>query len=447
VSGFLTPPSGTVQAGVGIVAYDGDVGHTGEDLILNSTTLSDALNPANNVFNSTLTLQGTRFSAKNPDYVNQLGFDADILSANGVLGNGTTSATVTLQSASDRYYAGGIIFKTEIFVPKFDASSFRKTVADLNGGSVRPGDVLEYTVTARNVGTDAALQTVLRDTLATTLTYVAGSLRVAAGANAGAKTDAAGDDQMEYVAASRSIVARVGTGADAANGGRLDVNSSTTIVFRAQVTPPAPTGSAVLNQAALACIGAQLGLPQSAVSDGDSTVAGEQSTRVTTVSSPITGTVFDDADYGGGAGRSRVTAGGAGVASARVELYDASGNFKTAVTTGRHGALLARRLGAGALHGARRERHGDRHAPGAIGGPAPVQTFRTDATSGTAVAVIDRVGGETPALADAAANTSNAALGSLTTATTTAQSVSPVTLGTRPRAVSTSVSTSTPSST
>src|SRR5262249_12332975 len=52
VSGFLTPPSGTVQAGVGIVAYDGDAGHTGEDLILNSTTLSDALNPANNVFNS-----------------------------------------------------------------------------------------------------------------------------------------------------------------------------------------------------------------------------------------------------------------------------------------------------------------------------------------------------------------------------------------------------------
>src|SRR5262245_32875421 len=262
ISGFLTPPTGTVQAGVGIVAYDGDAGHTGEDLILNSTTLSDALNPANNVFNSTLSIDGVRFSAKSPDYVNQLGFDADILAANGVLGNGSTSATVTLQSASDRYYAGGIIFKTEIFVPKFDAGSFRKTVVDLNGGSVRPGDLLEYTVTARNVGTDAALQSVLRDTLAATLTYVAGSLRVAAGANVGAKTDAAGDDQMEYVPATRTVVARVGTGADAANGGRLDVNASTAIVFRAQVTPPAPTGTAVANQAALDCVGAQLGLTQ-----------------------------------------------------------------------------------------------------------------------------------------------------------------------------------------
>jgi len=430
VSGFLTPPTGTVQAGAGIIAYDGDAGHTGEDLILNSTTLSDALNPANNVFNSTLSLEGVRFSAKNPDYVNQLGFDADILAANGVLGNGTTSATVTLQSASDRYYAGGIIFKTEIFVPKFDDSSFRKTVLDLNGGSVRPGDVLEYTISARNVGTDAALQTVVRDTLAATLTYVAGSLRVTAGANTGAKTDAAGDDQMEYVPASRTVVARVGTGADATTGGRLDVSASTSIVFRAQVTPPAPTGTSVANQAALACIGAQLGLPQSAVSDGDSTVAGEQRTTVTTVSSPITGTVFEDADYGGGAGRSRVVAGGLGASSARVELYDASGNYKTAVTTDASGLYTLDGWSPGlytvrvvnATVASRR--------PGSIGGLLPVQTFRTDATSGTAVAVTDRVGGETPALADAAANTTSAALGSLATATTAAQSVSPVTLGT-----------------
>jgi len=430
VSGFLTPPTGTVQASVGIVAYDGDAGHQGEDLILNSTTLRDALNPDKNVFNSTITLEGTRFSAKNPDYANQLGFDADILAANGVLGNGTTSATVSLQSASDRYYAGGIIFKTQIFVPKFDDSSFRKTVVDLNGGSVRPGDVLEYTITARNVGTDAALQTVISDTLASSLTYVAGSLKVTAGANAGNKTDATGDDQMEYVPATRTVVARVGTGADAANGGRLDVNASTTIVFRAQVTPPAPTGTSVGNQAALACIGAQLSQPQSAVSDGDSTVAGEQRTTVTTVSSPITGTVFEDQAYGGGVGRSKVTAGGIAVSSARVELYDASGNYKTAVTTDATGlytldgwapGLYTVRVVNATVPSAR---------PGSIGGLLPVQTFRTDATSGTAVAVTDRVGGETPSLADAAANTTAASLASLGTATTAAQSVSPVTLGT-----------------
>src|SRR5262249_33767591 len=68
--------------------------------------------------------------------------------------------------------------------------------------------------------------------------------------------------------------------------------------------------------------------------------------------------------------------------------------------------------------------------PGSIAGLLPVQTYRTDASTGTAVAVTNRVGGETPSLADAGANNTNATLASLTTATTTAQSVSPVTLGT-----------------
>ena len=432
VSGFLTPPSGTVQAGVGFVAYDGDLGHQGEDLILNSTVLGDVLNPANNAFNSTIGLDGVRFTAKNPDYVNQLGFDADILAANGVLGNGSTSATVSLKSASDRYYAGAIVFKTEIFVPKFDASNFRKTVLDLNGGGVRPGDVLEYTISARNVGTDAALQTVFRDTLAATLTYVAGSLRVSAGANTGAKTDAAGDDQMDYAAATRVITARVGVGANATTGGQLDVNASTSVVFRAQVTPPAPTGTLVSNQAALTCIGAQLGQPLLAVSDGDSLAAGEQPTAVSTLSSAISGAVFEDANYGGGAGRASAWAAGGGVAGARVELYDASGNYKGAATTGATGLYVLDGWAPGLYTVRVVNASVASRRPGTIAGLLPVQTFRTDATSGAPVAVTDRVGGEAPQLEDAAANLASASLGSLTTATTTAQSVSPVTLATTP---------------
>src|SRR6185436_8461420 len=66
--------------------------------------------------------------------------------------------------------------------------------------------------------------------------------------------------------------------------------------------------------------------------------------------------------------------------------------------------------------------------PGSVAGLFAVQTYRTDATSGVPAAVADRVGGEAPQLVDAAANLTAASLGSLTTATTAAQSVSPVTL-------------------
>jgi uncharacterized repeat protein (TIGR01451 family) len=430
VSGFLTPPTGTVQAGVGFLAYDGDLGHTGEDLILNSTTLSDALNPLNNVFNSTISLLGSRFSAKNPDYVNQLGFDADLLAANGVLGNGTSSAAVTLKSASDRYYAGVILFDTDIFVPKFDPSNFRKTVTDLNGGAVRPGDVLEYTVSATNVGTDAALQTVVLDTLPAGLTYVAGSLRVASGPNAGPQTDAAGDDEMEYVPAARAVVARLGTGANATTGGRLDINASTSIVFRAQVTPPAVTGTVVANQASLSCVGQQLNQPLTAVSDGDPNLDGEQPTSVTVTSAAITGTVFEDVNYGGGAGRTQTTAAGVPCGGARVELYDASGNFVTATTTNAAGLYTL----DGWIPGSYTVRVVNASVastrPGSVAGLVPVQVFRTDASLGSADPVSDRVGGEIPGRADAPANTTGAALGTLTSAGTTAQSVSPVTFST-----------------
>jgi uncharacterized repeat protein (TIGR01451 family) len=59
----------------------------------------------------------------------------------------------------------------------------------------------------------------------------------------------------------------------------------------------------------------------------------------------------------------------------------------------------------------------------------PVQTYRTDASGGTAVAVTDHVGGQTPTLVDAGDNTTSATLASLTTGTTTAQSITSVAKG------------------
>src|SRR5262249_33498115 len=76
VSGFLAPPSGAVNASVGVIAYEGDRGLTGDALKLNSTTLTNSLNPADNFFNSSITSRGAQFTNKTPNYVNQLGFDA-----------------------------------------------------------------------------------------------------------------------------------------------------------------------------------------------------------------------------------------------------------------------------------------------------------------------------------------------------------------------------------
>jgi len=429
VSGFVTPPAGAVNSKLGVVAWEGDLGYTGDAFRLNGVSLSNAVNPATNFFNSSITQLGARFAAKNPDYVNQFGFDADLVGANGILANGATSATITLTTNGDTYYPGVVAFSTELYAPVFDAANFTKTVTDLNGGTVQPGDELEYTVTMRNTGQDHATACVMRDTLPADATYVPGSLQVVSGPNAGPKTDAAGDDQMDYAGASRVVLARLGTGATAAAGGQMDIGVTSSVRFRVRVNAPAPSGTLVSNQGWLAFTGAQSGVDFVSQSDGDPLTGGLQPTVVTVTAARLLGTVFEDANYGGGAGRSLAASAGTGRPGARLELYSSAGAFLQSVLSGAGGAYVFDGWPAGS-YTVRAVNASVRSArPGAVAGLLPVQTYRTDGASGAAVAVTDRVGGENPALADADSNTTSAPLASLTTGTATPQSLTAVTLG------------------
>ncbi|MFN8586645.1 MAG: hypothetical protein U0704_02500 [Candidatus Eisenbacteria bacterium] len=430
VNGFVTPPAGAVNTRLGVVALEGDLGYTGDSFRLNGTAIGDALNPTDNFFNSSITSLGAQFTAKTPNYVNQLGFDADLVSANGILANGATSAAIALTTNGDTYYPGAVTFATDLYAPVFDAANFTKTVTDVNGGAVRPGDVLEYAVSMRNNGLDHAIACVMRDTLPANATYVPGSLRVTAGPNTGAKTDDAGDDVMEYDAASRAVIARLGTGATAAAGGRIDVATTTTVTFRVTVNAPQASGTAVSNQAALAFTGQQSGVAFAARSDGSAAAGGTQPTVVTVSAAKISGTVFEDVQYGGGAGRSLAASAGVGRPGARVELYDASGAFLQVARTDAAGAYAFDGWPAGDYRVRVVGASVRSSRTGAVAGLLPVPTFRTDAASGTPVAVTDRVGGDNPAVADADSNTTSAAYATLTTAAATPQSATDVALGT-----------------
>ncbi len=429
VSGFVTPPAGVVNTRLGVVSYEGDLGFTGDSFSLDGTALSDAVNPANNFFNSSISRYGVAVTDKNPNYSNQLGFDIDLVNASGVLPNSATSATIQLATNGDTYYPGVVAFATDLYAPVFDAAGFTKTVTDLNGGVASPGDVLEYLVTMRNNGQDHAVGCVMRDTLPPNAAYVPGSLAVVSGPNAGPQTDAAGDDVMEYDAASRTVVARLGTGATSTSGGEIAVGTSTSVRFRVSIAPPAPNGSVVSNQAALAFTGALSGLAFTAASDGDPVTPGVQRTNLTVTSRVVRGTVFEDANYGGGAGRSMAASSGVPVPGARVELYDATGAFLQALRTDAGGAYAIDGWPAGGYTVRVVNASVRSTRPGAVAGLLPVQTYRTTAVTGAAVAVTDRVGGENPSLADADSNVTAATLAALATAAATPQSVAGVALG------------------
>jgi hypothetical protein len=136
-------------------------------------------------------------------------------------------------------------------------------------------------------------------------------------------------------------------------------------------------------------------------------------------SGAISGTVFEDVSYGGGAGRSRATAlanGGSARSAARVELFNASsGAFIAAVLTNSPNgdyAFTALAAGSYAVRVVSSSVTSSRigYAPGLL----PVLTFRTDAPSGTAAGATNDVGGHDPATPDAG----NAAAGWILNATT-----------------------------
>ena len=102
------PGSGTVIAKLGLVNWEGDIGETPETVTLSGSTISDALNPANNVFNSSMSRNGSRFTAKNPDYVNQFGFDSDVFNITGVLPANGGNQTLTFSTGSEALLPGVI---------------------------------------------------------------------------------------------------------------------------------------------------------------------------------------------------------------------------------------------------------------------------------------------------------------------------------------------------
>jgi hypothetical protein len=150
-----------------------------------------------------------------------------------------------------------------------------------------------------------------------------------------------------------------------------------------------------------------------------------------TQAATFTGTVFEDANYGGGAGRSLAASAGAGLAAVRVELYRisdgvlmdtdntvAGGGYS--LSSGDTAAAMRIRVVNGSVRSAR------------TGGAActtcvAVQTYRTNASSGVAVPVTNLVGGENPAVSDAVINGGSANYSTLASGGRVPQSITTAT--------------------
>ncbi|MDQ8043621.1 MAG: CARDB domain-containing protein, partial [Patulibacter sp.] len=282
LNGFTAPATGTVSAHLDYAVGEGDVGITGDNATLNTTKLDTRATP--DLMNSTIA--GLDYAtSRNPNFLNNYGFDFHNSDITGAIANGDTSANFTFTTTGDTYYP----FSTGITIDLAEPNVvLTKTLNDVNGGVVEAGDVIEYQIVAQNQGNDGAANVVLTDAIPAHSTYVPGSLQVTAGANAGAMTDAAGDDQADYNAGTNAVTFRVGTGATSSQGGVLPANTGTTTVkFRVTLDPNLGDGVTVSNTANGSYVG-QTSLSSYA---NPSTIAATPARRADMVVTQNTGTL------------------------------------------------------------------------------------------------------------------------------------------------------------
>jgi uncharacterized repeat protein (TIGR01451 family)/MYXO-CTERM domain-containing protein len=313
-NGFKVPSSarGTML----LWAYDGDQGVTTDSVTFKGTALSNAVNPATDFFNSSRSILGAAAAGTVPAVSGapgtMAGYDLDTLDIGSLLAAGDTTATVTLNgSTAEEFWFGGAATAISSIEPNIIAT---KTFTDLNGGDIVAGDVLEFTITAKNEGDDDAVSVVITDPLPAGLTYVPGSLKL----GATALTDVAADDAGEVVGT--TVTVRVGD---------LAIGASATVTFRATVS-----GSAtVVNQGVVRAAGKSGAPAMDYPTDGDPTTPGRQGTTIAVTPSGDAGagdtgagdTGAGDGAVGDGAAGDTAVTDGAGDATV-VDGGDASGD-------------------------------------------------------------------------------------------------------------------------
>lgn len=227
----FTHPNGVRN--ISFSVFDIDSGGAFIDQIqVTATNASGSINPSTitagttNASDGVNTVTGTAGAA---NFTNQ-GTASFVFNQTGI-----TSLTIvyrnTIASASAGVQFMGIHDIT--FTPEADLSTSTKTVVDLNGGNLLPGDTLRYTVTANNAGGVAATSVSARDDVPAN----ASSYSIVS-------TPGGSTDNSSLAPAGAN-----GTGLIEIDGFSVAAAGSATVVFDVVVSGTAPTGTNIDNSA------------------------------------------------------------------------------------------------------------------------------------------------------------------------------------------------------
>jgi uncharacterized repeat protein (TIGR01451 family) len=213
----------------------------GDFLKINGTAFFNTVNPVTNMWNGSISKNGSFVTTKDPNYTNQLGIDIDEIQVGagfGILPN-ATSVNIEFGTEADRYFPSLFCFTIRMKEP---AININKTVVDANGnGIVEANEQLTYTLSGQNTGQGTAFNCTVTDTLPGNLTYVPGTMEVVncPGLTPGFKTDQADGDIAEkgVTPAGRDWLRFfLGNLATGTSGGNLQPGESYTLRFKVQAS-------------------------------------------------------------------------------------------------------------------------------------------------------------------------------------------------------------------
>ena len=287
ITGLNIPAAGlnAADAQIGIMCWEGDARFNGDFFKINNNILSNGLNQSDNPWNSTITNNGVPVTSKNPNYSDQMGIDIDqfhVGTGYGILPN-ATSILLQFGTTQDQYFCGLI---TAVIKMKESDIKITKTVADANNNKIaEAGEILTYSVKGKNFGGGNTKDVVLTDSLPSTMTFVANSLKVnySPGISIGYKTDVAGDDIAGYNSTTKTVTFKLGKNATAQTGGYLAPSDSFEVEFKVKtnaltdgIAPP------IINVARVAALSDNL---ENFIDDGTAAIIGMNTTLKTTVTS------------------------------------------------------------------------------------------------------------------------------------------------------------------
>ncbi|HLY69477.1 MAG TPA: T9SS type A sorting domain-containing protein [Puia sp.] len=271
----LNAPNNTLAAAdayLSTFAWEGDANlaaapsnAAGDYLKINGVTYSDAVNPATNMWNGTISNYGSLVTTSNPNYKNQMGIDIDNINVGDVYGitPNATSATVTFGTEQDQYYPSVFAFSIKMKDPLV---TINKTVVGSKAPTttLQSNETLTYTITGANTGQGILSNAVIVDSLPAGISYVPGSMMVYSYATNSwmTQTDTKDNDYSCFTTTSggtQYLTFYMGKGATGTTGGVLNSGDQYKVQFQATTPSDINALSTVSNTAYVIGIGSQTG--------------------------------------------------------------------------------------------------------------------------------------------------------------------------------------------